>query len=139
MKKLFSTLFAFAVIVSMTVLTSCGGSSAPSNEDVKTVIDKADKGTALTESDWTVIIDYVDAAMDDMIPMYKDINAAQESGDYSKIEKMQDKAQELTEKYKYLFEAIAVMENCDDDTEIGKSNEEKAEKLIKKMSEAGIL
>lgn len=139
MKKLLSTLFAFAVIASMTVIASCGGSSAPSNENVKAAIGKYDKGDNLTESDWSAVIGYVDAAMDDMLPIYKEINEAQSSGDYSKLESIQGKAEKLNEKYKYLFEAIAIMENCDDNVEIGKANEEKAEKLLKKMGDAGVL
>lgn len=135
MKKLFSTLFALAVIVSMTMLTSCSG--GPSNESVGKIIEKYNNGDQLTEADYGTVIDYVDAAMDDVIPLYKEVQDAQENSDMDKLKSLQDKAMKLQEKYSKMDGAIAIMDSTDD-AELGEANVEKAKKLIEKMQNAGI-
>lgn len=135
MKKLVSALFALAVIVSMTVLTSC--SSGPSNESVGKIIEKYNSGEEMTEADYGTIIDYVDAAMDDVIPLYKEIQKAQESNDMDKLKSIREKAMKLQEKYSNMDGAIAIMDRADD-AELGEANVKKATKLIEKMSKAGI-
>lgn len=135
MKKLVSTLFALAVIVSMTVLTSC--SSAPSNESVGKIIEKYNSGEQMTEADYGTVIDYVDAAMDDVIPLYKEIQEAQESNDMDKIKSIQEKAMKLQDKYNKMEGAIEILDHADD-AELGEANVDKATKLIEKMKNAGI-
>lgn len=135
MKKLFSTLFALAVVVSMTMLTSC--SSGPSNESVGKIIEKYQNGDKLTEADYGTVIDYVDAAMDDVIPLYKEVQEAQENSDMDKLKSLRDKAMKLQEKYSKMDGAIAIMDSADD-AELGEANVEKAKKLIEKMQNAGI-
>lgn len=135
MKKLFSTLFALAVVVSMTMLTSCSG--GPSNESVGKIIEKYQNGDKLTEADYGTVIDYVDAAMDDVIPLYKEVQEAQENSDMDKLKSLQDKAMKLQEKYSKMDGAIAIMDSADD-AELGEANVEKAKKLIEKMQNAGI-
>lgn len=135
MKKLFSTLFALAVVVSMTMLTSC--SSGSSNESVGKIIEKYQNGDKLTEADYGTVIDYVDAAMDDVIPLYKEVQEAQENSDMDKLKSLRDKAMKLQEKYSKMDGAIAIMDSADD-AELGEANVEKAKKLIEKMQNAGI-
>ena len=135
MKKLFSTLFALAVIVSMTVLTSCSG--GPSNESVGKIIEKYNSGDQLTEADYGTIIDYVDAAMDDVLPIYQEVQKAYENQDMDKIKSLQEKSMKLQEKYSKMDGAIAIMDSADD-AELGEANVEKAKKLIEKMQNAGI-
>lgn len=135
MKKLFSTLFALAVIVSMTVLTSCSG--GPSNESVGKIIEKYNSGDQLTEADYGTIIDYVDAAMDDVLPIYQEVQKAYENQDMDKIKSLQEKSMKLQEKYSNMDGAIAIMDRADD-AELGEANVEKAKKLVEKMKNAGI-
>lgn len=134
MKKLFSTLFALAVIVSMTVLSSCGGVN---NASVGKIIEKADNGEKLTEADYGTLIDYVDAAMDDMLPLYKEVQEAQESGNFDKLQDIQKKGEKLEAKYEHMEKALALIDRADD-SDLGEANMEKGLKLIKKMSDAGL-
>lgn len=130
MKKLFATLFSLALIVSLTTLTSCGG---PSNESVKKIIEKYDNDVDLTEADYSTLLDYVDAGMDDVIPVMKDAQDAAKDGDMKKLQKLQEKAEKLQEKYTYMDEVLEIIERADDD-ELGEANTKKAEKLLEKIS-----
>lgn len=132
MKKLFSTLFALAVIVSMTMLTSC--SSGPSNESVGKIIEKYNNGDKLTEADYTTLIDYADAALDEALPVAKEAKEALNSGDMDKLEKIKEKSEKIESKYKYMEEAMNIVEKADAD-ELGSANGEKLLKLAKKITD----
>ena len=130
MKKLISSLFAFAVIFSMTVLASCGG--AP---NVSKIIEKHDNGEQLTQADYSALLDYVDAAMDEALPIVKEIQEAAMNGDQSKIESLQKKAENLENKFPDMEKALDIIENASD-ADMGAANVEKGKKLIKKMTES---
>lgn len=130
MKKLFTALFSMALIVSMTVLASCGG--APSGNDVKKVVEKYQNNDELTKADYEVLLDYVEAAMDEAIPLAKEITKAYEDGDDSKIEKLQAKSEKLESKYGYMEEAINIIENASDE-DLGDKGVKLASKLIEFM------
>lgn len=98
MKKLVSTLFALAVIVSMTVLTSCSG--GPSNESVGKIVEKYNNGDQLTEADYSTLLDYADAAFDEALPVAKEAQEAVNSGDMDKLKKIQEKSEKIESKYK---------------------------------------
>ena len=132
MKKLISSMFALAVIVSMTVLTSCGGGS---KVDVSKVIENYNKGEQLTQADYSALLDYVDAAMDEALPIVKEIQEAAMNGDQSKIESLQKKAENLENKFPDMEKALDIIENASD-ADMGAANVEKGKKLIKKMTES---
>lgn len=133
MKKLFSTLFAFAVIVSMTMLTSC--SSGPSNESVGKIVEKYQNGDQLTEADYTTLLDYAEAALDEALPVAKEAQEIAKSGDMDKIKKFQEKSEKIESKYKYMEEAMDIVENADVE-ELGAANGEKVLKLVKKITDS---
>lgn len=133
MKKLFSTLFALAVIVSMTMLTSC--SSGPSNESVGKIIEKYNNGDKLTEADYTTLLDYAEAAFDEALPVAKEAQEIAKSGDMDKIKKFQEKSEKIESKYKYMEAAMDIVENADVE-ELGAANGEKVLKLVKKITDS---
>lgn len=132
MKKLVSTLFALAVIVSMTVLTSCSG--GPSNESVGKIVEKYNNGDQLTEADYSTLLDYADAAFDEALPVAKEAQEAVNSGDMDKLKKIQEKSEKIESKYKYMEEAMNIVEKADVD-ELGAANGEKLLKLAKKITD----
>lgn len=133
MKKLFTAMFTLAMIISLSVLTSCGG--APSNNDVKKIIEKYDDKGELSEKEYGVLIDYFDAAMDEALPIAKEMMKAQKNGDYDKAEELNKKGEKIGEKYKYSQEAFDIISSASE-KELGKSNAQKAKKLASKFYEA---
>lgn len=135
MKKVMSALFALVVLASMCVLTSCG-SSAPSNEEVKKVVDKHDEGEELTEGDYSIAVDYLVASFEEALPIMKKINDAQNDGDFEKAKKIKDEEiAKLEEKYKYTQDVLFILEgNCHENI-IGEKNYKKIEDLRKKFKE----
>ncbi|MDE6756915.1 MAG: hypothetical protein K2J66_07195 [Muribaculaceae bacterium] len=133
MKKLISTLFALAVIVSMTVLTSCG--SKVDNATVGKIVEKYDNGDDLTEAEYGTLLDYVDAAMDDALPIIKDMQDAVADGDMVKLQKLTKKGEELDGKYEYMDKAGKILDKVDE-SELGEANVKKIEALAKKISDA---
>ena len=129
MKKLISSLFAFAVIFSMTVLASCGG--AP---NVSKIIEKHDNGEALTEADYSALIDYADAAMDDAISILKEMQEASEKGDFDALKDVEKKGKDFEAKYPDLNNVADIIENVSDE-ELRESNVAKAEKMLEKYEE----
>lgn len=135
MKKLISSLFALAVIVSMTVLTSCGG--GVDNAKVGKIVEKSNNNEQLTEADYGTLLDYIDAAMDDALPIYKDVQAAIADGDMEKVVSLKEKAEKLETKYPYMTEALSIIEYADD-SELGAANQEKGKKILEKMTSVGL-
>ena len=132
MKKLISTLFALAVIVSMTVLTSCGGVD---NAAVGKIVEKYDNGDDLTEAEYGTLIDYVDAAMDDALPIIKDMQDAVADGDMVKLQKLSKKGDELDGKYEYMNQAGTILGHADESM-LGDANVKRLEAMAKKISDA---
>ena len=100
MKKIFATLFAFAAIASMTMLTSCGG--APSNEEIKKIVDRYDEGggsNELNDKDYDMLISYLEAAVNEALPLAKEMKKADENDDYDKVKELNKKNEQLEEKY----------------------------------------
>lgn len=133
MKKLISSLFALAVIVSMTVLTSCGDKAA--SVDVSKIVENYDNGAKMTEADYSALLDYVDAAMDEALPLAKEIQEAALSGNLDKAEDLQKKAEKIEAKYPDMEKALNIIENAED-SDMGAANVEKGKKLIKKITSA---
>ena len=129
MKKLISSLFAFAVIFSMTVLASCGG--AP---DVSKVIEKHDNGEALTEADYSALIDYADAALDGANSILKEITEATEKGDFDALKDLEKKGEELEAKYPDMSKVADIIQNASGE-EMGESNVAKVEIMMEKYGE----
>ena len=129
MKKLISSLFAFAVIFSMTVLASCGG--AP---NVSKIIEKHDNGEALTEADYSALIDYANAAMDEVIPILKEITEASEKGDFDAIKDIEEKGKELEAKYSDMDKVVDIIDSASSE-DLGESNTAKAKKMFEKYGE----
>ena len=129
MKKLISSLFAFAVIFSMTVLASCGG--AP---NVSKIIEKHDNGEALTEADYSALIDYADAAMDDAISILKEMQEASEKGDFDAVKDFDKKAEDLDAKYPDMSKVVTIIDSASSE-DLGESNAAKAQKLMEKFGE----
>lgn len=136
MKKLFTTMFSLALILSLTVLSSC--SSGPSSESVKQIIDKYDNDDKLTEADYGVLIDYMSAGIDEAIPLAKDLNKAIEKGDYEKAEKIAEKAEEIEKKYPHMTKVADIFDSGVNEDDLGEANVKKIEKLADKLSEAGL-
>ena len=129
MKKLISSLFAFAVIFSMTVLASCGG--AP---NVSKIIEKHDNGEALTEADYSALIDYANAAMDEVIPILKELTEATEKGDFDAVKDFDKKAEDLDAKYPDMSKVVTIIDSASSE-DLGESNAAKAQKLMEKFGE----
>lgn len=133
MKKLFTAMFSLAMIISLSVLTSCGG--APSNSDVKKVIEKYDDKGEISEKDYSALLDYLDAAMDEALPLVKDMKKAQENDDDDEIEAIEKKAEKLESKYEYFEDVLKIISNASDE-DLGKSNVKKAKDLLGKWMKA---
>lgn len=134
MKKLFSTLFAFAMIMSLTALASCSkkegeGKNVPTSSEVAKILDKSD----LTNADYSVLLDYVEGAFDEMLPWWKELKAG-ESGDFDKAEEIAKKAEAIEKKYDMMNKVIPVVENASDE-QLG----EKGKNLMEKMQASGAI
>lgn len=131
MKKLITMLFSFAIIASMTVLSSCGG--APSNEEVHKIIDKYEENKkSLTEKDYDMLVDYTVAAVSESIPIQKEVAKAKKDCDDDQIEKKYKKIDELRhKKYKYIYQVQQVLFDSKD-YEMGKANCKRIEDLKEK-------
>ncbi|MDE6317840.1 MAG: hypothetical protein K2L73_05530 [Muribaculaceae bacterium] len=134
MKKVFAKLFGLALIVSLSVLSSCGG--APSNEEVKAITEK--HISTVTDSEYGKLIDYVGAAINDALPVVKKINEAKEAGDYDNLEKLYNERKEIQEKYPYMSEAMSIVNRAVNLDEISSSNMKKIEKISEKVMDAGV-
>ena len=132
MKKLIKSLFALAVVFSVTVLSSCGG--AP---NVSGIIDKHDAGETLTEADYSALIDYAAAAMDESIPVIKDMKEAMESGDVDKIAEVEASQKAIEEKYEHMDKIGEIIMGASEE-EVGEDNIKKFEELFTKTMEAAM-
>ena len=117
----------------MTMLTSC--SSGPSNESVGKIVEKYNNGDKLTEADYTTLLDYAEAALDEALPVAKEAQEIAKSGDMDKIKKFQEKSEKIESKYKYMEAAMDIVENADVE-ELGAANGEKVLKLVKKITDS---
>lgn len=131
MKKLISYLFALAVIVSMTVLTSCG--SKVDNESVGKVVEKYDNGDELTDADYGTLLDYLDVAMEDASSLTEEAMKLQQKPDIDALKKLEKKYQDLEKKYKYIDQVSAIIGSTDE-SQLNESNMKKAEKILGRMS-----
>ncbi len=134
MKKIFSAMCAIALMVSMTVIASC--SSKPDDAAAGKIIEKA-QTEDLTESDYGTLLDYIDGAMDDVLPLFEKIQKASEDGDFDKVMSFTEEAQKLEAKYSNLQDALDLIEDVSDEA-IGSANVEKGKKILEKMQKAGI-
>lgn len=118
-------MFAFAMILTMSVLSSC--SSTPSNEEVKSILDKE----KLTEADYGKLIDYVDASLDATLPVLNKVKDAQKDGDFSKLSGLESDVKEIQAKYPYAQHALFVVETASKE-DLGESNAKKYDSVISK-------
>ena len=65
------------------------GKNVPTSSEVAKILDKSD----LTNADYSVLLDYVEGAFDEMLPLMEEAQKAGESGDF-------DKAEEIAKKLK---------------------------------------
>lgn len=134
MKKFFTTLFSLALICSIAVLSSC--SSAPSNEEVEKIIYKT--AASMDQDDFSMLIDYVGAAIDESLPVIKKFSEARDAGDYDKLEDLMKERKQLQEKYPYLDEAMRKVNTAVRSDMVDESNMKKIEKISEKVMEAGV-
>lgn len=125
-------MFTMALVMSLTVLASCGG--APSNAEVGKIIDKYDETGELTEGEWGTLLDYIDAGLNDALPLAKEAQKAIADDDYDKLEKLEAKGEKLEEKYPHMDKVERIFNRVDED-EIGAANIKKAEKIKERMME----
>lgn len=124
MRKFIFALFAIAFVASMASLTSCSG--APSNEEVEKILDKS--RSELTETDYSNLIDYYEAATNETISVLKDVRAAAEKGDDAKVEQLQDKGRELNKKYPWIDKVYSKLSYADAD-DMGEANADRFKKI----------
>ena len=117
MKKLISSLFA--VVLSVVVLSSCGG--APS---VDGIIEKYDAGTELTEADYSALIDYAQAAFDETLPLIEKAKSAMEDGDFEAIASLEEDSKAIEEKFVHIDKVGKILKNADE-AQLGEANAKK--------------
>lgn len=127
MKKLITALFTLTLIVSMSILASCGG--APSNEQVEKIIEKYDE-EKLSPSDYQTLITYVDTAIDKATELFKARKKAEKNDDYDTLDRLEDEFDELNDRYEYYSKALRIIRRASDD-ELGSASSN-AKKLLKK-------
>lgn len=127
MKKLITAIFSFAMMMTMTVLASCG---APSSADIEKIIDKYNENEELTPGDYDDLICYVNAALDEVEPLFEKMEKAKDNDDYDRAEEIRDQIDELNDKYEYYDKAMRIIRRADsDDLGAAKAN---AKKLIRR-------
>lgn len=112
MKKLITAMFALAMVVSMTVLSSCG---APSSAEIEKIIEKYDDDEELTPSDYNDLASYVEAAIDEVEPLFERMEKAKDNDDYDKAEEIRDQINDLNDKYEYYNKALRILRRADSD------------------------
>lgn len=116
---------AFALLISMFALVSCGDKT-PTAEDVAKKIDAKE---ALTNADYTSMIDYCGDYAKKAQPYFDIINGAPNDSTRDAIAAASDLSN-LYAEYKYLDMFRDQLDNVDMST-LDKSNREKIEKLVK--------
>lgn len=137
MKKLITMLFSLAVIASMTVFTSCGGSSkVPTSAEISSILQKS--YSDLTEKDGDMLVNYFVAYVDEATPLAKELNKAIESQDKDKIAELRQKIDELQDgKYKNVRTVInRLMHSIPE--KVGKSNLSKFGKTYNNAVKEGL-
>lgn len=137
MKKLFSTMFAFALVMSMAMFTSCSGT--PSNEEVAKIIKEAAKDRTLTADDYKTLVRYCDAGLDKLAALQEKIDKAREEGNEADLTEYYGQGDYLMENdFKHYNAAMRIIMWTDDD-ELGdaldkvKQFREKYDELDKKF------
>lgn len=114
----------------MTVLSSCGGTP-----DVGGIIEKYNAGEELTESDYSTLLDYMDVALSEVLPLAKEAQEAEESGDEDKIKELEEKGLELEAKYEHV-ETIDQIFTSASEEDLGEANTKKLQELMQKSISA---
>lgn len=132
MKKIFTTMMSFALVMSMAVLASCGG--VPTNEEVEKIIEKYDDGEDLTPSEYNDLTTYCNAGLDAMVPVVEEVMTAKEDGDRSRLKELKKETEEIADQYEYFMEALKIVCSADDD-QLGtaKSDAKKLERRYEKL------
>lgn len=143
MKRIFNIFFTLSLFVAMTGFTSCKGGDSdnsdgegggkPSGAKIEKVIEKYDEKGELSENDYAILLDYIDAGMDEAVPLAKQIKKAYEDGDTDKMESLQKKAEEIEKKYPHMEKALNIIERTSDE-ELGDANYKKAKKVLNKIN-----
>ena len=100
-------------------------------------LDKHDAGETLTEADYSALIDYAAAAMDESIPVIKDMKEAMESGDADKIAEVEASQKAIEEKYEHMDKIGEIIMGASEE-EVGEDNIKKFQELITKAMEAAM-
>ncbi|MBD5257518.1 MAG: hypothetical protein HDS52_02355 [Barnesiella sp.] len=140
MKKLFTTMLGLALILSISVLASCRGgetNAAADNASMKPIVEKFEAGEQLTEAEYSTVLDYVDAAVDEAAPLSEEFKEAYESGNETKMDDVQKKGEELEAKYEYMNDALKILYAANEE-DAGEANVEKGKKIYEKMQKVGL-
>lgn len=127
MKKLISSLFA--VVLSVVVLSSCGG--AP---DVSGILDKHDAGETLTEADYSTLLDYMEGAMSEMLPIAKEAQEAVANEDMEKAMEISQEVEAIAKKYEHADAVGNLLRSAN----LDEANAERLEKLMEKAMEVAM-
>ncbi len=113
MKKVLS--FAFLAVV--LIMTACSGAAG-----ADAVAEKINKNEQLSQADYTVMIDYLDKAMDEAQKIIKDAN-----GDTEKLKNSEDKMQKEFPHAELFIKTLSSAKDIDD------ANQKKLKDLFAKI------
>lgn len=109
MKKITKMMKAVMAVMLVAVMAACGSPKIPSAEDVAA---KIDKGEALTQTDYTAMIDYVGEYASKAQEYFNTINAQPNDSTADYIKAANEMA-ELYQKYSYLDMFRTCLRNAD--------------------------
>lgn len=121
-------MLSLVLMASFSILSSCGG--APSNDEIEKILEKYDDDDELTESDYNSLIKYVDCAIDEVTPLFKERKKAEKDDDFDALDRLDEKIDELQDKYEYYGKALRVIRRASED-ELGGAYSN-AKKLMRK-------
>lgn len=122
MKKLISSLFA--VVLSVVVLSSCGG-GVP---DVSSIVDKYNNGEELTEADYSTLLDYMEEAMSELLPIAQEAQEAAENEDMAKVMEIGKEAEAIVKNYEHADAVGNILRSAD----LDEANAERLNELMEK-------
>lgn len=121
-------MLSLVLMASFAILSSCGG--VPGNDEIEKILEKYDDDDELTESDYNTLIKYVDCAIDEVTPLFKERKKAEKDDDYDVLDRLDEKIDELQDKYEYYGKALRVIRRASED-ELGGAYSN-AKKLMRK-------
>lgn len=126
MRKFIFALLALAFVASMASLTSC--KHVPADKEAYDISGKIYDGEFVTNEEYESLINYFEAAFDDMRPLLEEYKEAAKVHDYSKIADLEYELRKKDENYMYVGRAIDALDRCDE-AEMGAKNYSRFHKL----------